>query len=82
MCLLISVVVDLHMRHRDRPHNHRCVVYAHIGTQIHSEVLVTYPPLVARLAELRTLQQTLWTRLEGRFHNSLCLVQFLSNLQV
>lgn len=63
-------------------HVHMIFIPLSPTNQIHAEVLVTYPALVEKIGVLRVLQQQMWHRLEDLFHNNLCLVQFLSNIQV
>ncbi|ETL77972.1 hypothetical protein L917_21151 [Phytophthora nicotianae] len=50
--------------------------------KLHEELLVADPALLAQVDELGAVQQQQWQHLQKLLHNNLCLVQYLSKIQM
>jgi U3 small nucleolar RNA-associated protein 21 len=50
--------------------------------KLHEELLVANPTLLAQVDELGAVQQQQWQHLQKLLHNNLCLVQYLSKIQM
>ncbi|RLN46233.1 hypothetical protein BBJ29_007619 [Phytophthora kernoviae] len=50
--------------------------------KLHEELLVSNPKLLAQVDELGAVQQQQWQHLQKLLHNNLCLVQYLSKIQM
>ena len=50
--------------------------------KLHEELLVAEPVLLAQADELGGVQQQQWQHLQKLLHNNLCLVQYLSKIQM
>ncbi|CAI5709122.1 unnamed protein product [Peronospora destructor] len=50
--------------------------------KLHEELLVADPTLLAQVDELGAVQQQQWQHLQKLLHNNLCLVQYLSKIQM
>ncbi|CEG48441.1 hypothetical protein, variant 2 [Plasmopara halstedii] len=50
--------------------------------KLHEDLLVADPALLAQADALGTIQQQQWQHLQKLLHNNLCLVQYLSKIQM
>ncbi|TDH74233.1 hypothetical protein CCR75_001471 [Bremia lactucae] len=50
--------------------------------KLHEDLLVANPALLAQVDELGVVQQQQWQHLQKLLHNNLCLVQYLSRIQM
>ena len=56
--------------------------YLHLFLHLHSEALTTHASLRALVLRIGAAQRAAWRTLEDLFARNLCLVQYLSHIQV
>ncbi|CAI5717329.1 unnamed protein product [Peronospora effusa] len=72
----------LHEEMRTRRDFQVLQAYLNRFLKLHEELLVAEPTLLAQVDELGAVQQQQWQHLQKLLHNNLCLVQYLSKIQM
>ncbi|CAI5719155.1 unnamed protein product [Hyaloperonospora brassicae] len=80
--LLACFLIFLREEMRTRRDFQVLQAYLNRFLKLHEELLVADPALLAQADELGGVQQQQWQHLQKLLHNNLCLVQYLSKIQM